>query len=989
MDFKITSSKNLKFELFFNKINSIFLVLSKKPSLCILCTTNGVKIFLEINRNKKKNYKFFNHGMIIKQKFLICYFITNSNIFSEKIFFSIESFLFFPYSKFLVFYKYKNNGIVKKKIFSRLENTAYLIIPIPKIEKIDEQLMILSKGKLLLINYTIKIQFSLIFPLKKIRKKYFQPLVISSCFFITRKKIIFFFSTREGDIFKLSIENLSKPFHRKNRLKIHYFDTLTWDLKNIGVMSNGFFYGVLKSGKILIYRFINLKNEVKIQNGYFSPNFFPKNLIIVDQLCLISKITSIIDESILNKFSKSSLFFCGTKNQSSIRLLEKISTVISIFTKPLNHKPVGLYVTEVRKNYLYLFVSFRFSTISFLFEKKIEEFNQLRITADSVTISIIYSRFLDSIIQITPKSIKLIKNNQKDKKICQWITNSKVLIRRSIQNSQEEPYILVLLSSNKIILIEITKNDYFLELKCWSLENFEKNSLILNCYISSKNQDFKFLFLGTKKERTIRIYKILPDLSTILIGIQLLDWAPESIFIFKDKKVVFFLITLNNGTLLKTTFCSKKNKLKFLQFLNISKNPLYFPDNFSPINSIIFGDKVWKIVNEWTKSFNVQLICEKTVNFLESFGNFLIVLIEKELKILLHQNKPRISLNNFGYNYSFTVTDSCLVRGSNVKIILTINNDNLSSAIDHEMNLFFSVNQRNLRSISSGYHKKNFSSCISIIEFVKNTDLKKCHIITQNGFFLIKTSSGNFFLNSITKKKSSIGRKHIFLVSRIFKTGYFPNIGVISLMDEKSNQNISILSILLKNCIKFGSEIGGKYRKRLKLNFLFEEIIAYQNLNGQNNFLSSFLVGSRFIFWKENEIKIIEITKENFKTIQIINLSYLNFKNLKVSGNKIYLLEIFRGMKSFHFKNKGKLIIGTNLLDNFFISDIFIFNPLKILSLDLFKNLFLYTVNKLKSNCLSKNEKEKLKISLFLKFKDLEKFKSNIIFENIQKIKSL
>jgi hypothetical protein len=93
-------------------------------------------------------------------------------------------------------------------------------------------------------------------------------------------------------------------------------------------------------------------------------------------------------------------------------------------------------------------------------------------------------------------------------------------------------------------------------------------------------------------------------------------------------------------------------------------------------------------------------------------------------------------------------------------------------------------------------------------------------------------------------------------------------------MDEKSNQNISIMSILLKNCIKFGSEIGGKYRKRLKLNFLFEEIIAYQNLNVHNNFLSSFLVGSRFIFWKENEIKIIEITKENFKTIQIINLSY-------------------------------------------------------------------------------------------------------------------
>jgi hypothetical protein len=98
------------------------------------------------------------------------------------------------------------------------------------------------------------------------------------------------------------------------------------------------------------------------------------------------------------------------------------------------------------------------------------------------------------------------------------------------------------------------------------------------------------------------------------------------------------------------------------------------------------------------------------------------------------------------------------------------------------------------------YTKEIIEKIIKLVSLLgthieENTDLKKCHVITQNGFFLIKTSSGNFFLNSITKKKSSIGGKHIFLVSRIFKTGYFANIGVISLMDEKFNQNISIMSI--------------------------------------------------------------------------------------------------------------------------------------------------------------------------------------------------
>ena len=170
------------------------------------------------------------------------------------------------------------------------------------------------------------------------------------------------------------------------------------------------------------------------------------------------------------------------------------------------------------------------------------------------------------------------------------------------------------------------------------------------------------------------------------------------------------------------------------------------------------------------------------------------------------------------------------------------------------------------------------------------------------------------------------------------------------------------MSILLKNTYKFSSEIGGGYTKTLKFNFLFEENINYQNSRIPSSFLNTNLLGSRIIVCIETKIKIIEIAKEIFKTIHVINIPCLNIKKIQTIGNKIYYLEIFQGLRTLLFKNKSKVSKGLSLFTTFLFCDFFIFNPMEILSIDIFKNSYVLknNIDKLEYFKKNKNELENL-----------------------------
>jgi len=538
LNFKIISSKNLLSEFPRDKIYSILIAISNPPLICVLGTTGGIKLFLRIGKPRGKGeFRFFNKGTRTIQRLLICYFIINSENISGKLFVSIESIKFLPYSRFLVFYKYKKNGIVKKKIFSRIDKTSYLIIPIPKINTVKEKLIILSKGKLSIIDYHEKNKISEIFPFRKVGGKILQTSIISFCRFKGKSKVIFFFLNKYSDLFILNC--VSSKFIKNYPLKIGYFDSLPGTIKTIKVLPNGFFYACCGTGKILFYRFISIKKK-KNQRGGFIPHFRTKNLILVDELCLIPEISQITHENFLDKYLKRIVFFCGTKRHSSLRLLERVCNIISVFHRSLKYKPVGLYIIEIIDEGVQFFVSFKISTLSFGINKKIEELNHLRIISDLKTISIFYSKFLKGILQVTNKTLRFLKYKHHNKKICQWVPEKDIFILKSVQNIYSKSYIFLFLSNSRIILLEIINSDKFLELKSWNLEKFKTNLFILNFYVSVEKNKSKFLILGIKKERTVRVFHLQSDLSLLLIGIQVLSWSPESIIVLKEKRRVFF-----------------------------------------------------------------------------------------------------------------------------------------------------------------------------------------------------------------------------------------------------------------------------------------------------------------------------------------------------------------------------------------------------------------------------------------------------------------
>ena len=970
LDFKIISSKNLLAEFSLDKSYSIFMVISTESFTCVLSTTGGIKLFLRIGKHKENDkLRFFNKGTKTIQQLLICYYIIYSEDNNKKFFVAIESLKFLPYSRFLVFYKYSKNGSIRKKIFSRIDRSSYLVIPIPTIKEIAEKLIVLSKGKLSIINYRLRNQISDFFPMRVFKKKFLQISIITFCFFKGKSKIIFFFINKEGDLFILNY--FSDKFIGKYPLKVGYFDSLPEKTNSIKVLPNGIFYAKLETGKVLFYRFTSIKN-IENQRMVFIPHIRTKHLILVDELCLITKISSIINGNDLDKYSKQLVFFCSTKNHSSIRLLEKICNIMSIFNRSLKYRPVGLYIIEVIDESVQFFISFKMSTLSFSINKKMEELNYLKIIIDLKTISIVYSKYLKGVLQITNKTIRFLKFNNKHRKICQWITGKDIFIIESVQNVYSKSYIFLLLSSSKIILMEIDKNDKFLELKSWRVEQFEKNHFILNFYFSSEQIKSKFLIIGTKKERMIRIYQLQPDLSIVLIGVQVLTWSPESIMIFKEKKNVFFLLGLNNGILLKLFFCSKKKRIIFLEFLNLSIYPLYFPENFYPLCFFVFSDKVWKVNNNSLKDLNVRLVCNKSFDLFESLGKFMVIIKEKSLMVLFYPRKSKIYLSKSRFYFNFTVTKSCWTIKKDNKFILTVNKDNFSILCDHGMNLFPLIKEKNKGLIKRGFQLKDYGSSISVLEIWKNQNKAFLNNLNLKDLFLLTTSTGHCFFDSIIKKKSSIPDDNIFVITRIFCSDYTHKKGVISPINEYHSQNFSIISLTLKNFSKFSSIIGGKYSQALKLNFLYEHSMNYQSINSKISFLSNFFIGSRLVIFLEKGIVILEIKKENFNIIQFIEIPTLNFKKTYILGNILYFTEGLQELKIFVFSNKEKWCSSICIPSKFSINDFFIFNPVYILTKDMMENFYFFKISKNKFGFLLKKENS-FKINLLLKFNDVIK----------------
>jgi hypothetical protein len=940
-EFKITSSINLAGKFFKNKFQGLFVLLLEKPFFFFLSTTCGLKILIKIGLDKKNNLKFLKKGIKVAQKKLICYFLTNSNNSSDKVFFSIESLVFLPYSRYLVCYKYTKRGKIRKNLFSQIHCTAYFIIPISNSNIPNKSLIILAKGKLTIIDGLRRYQFSESFPLKKFNGKYLQIFLISFCFFKGNSKTIFFFLNKEGDIFTFSLEKFFFNDKKKKAL-LNYFDSLPENPRNIKIFPGGIFYSDTKKEGFFLYRFIRINNSENYKKGFFIFRKKLKNLVLLDKMCHVSNLSSIVEDNITELSLDKLIFFCTTKNNSSLRFLHKIFYLNSIIKKSFISKPLGIFFVKKDIGAIYFFVSFNCSTLSFSFGKNIEEVNQFKILTDCKTVFMKYHESFKTVIQVSIRLLRFIKIGYGYKKICQWIPDENIFILDCIKNEYGKPYLFILLSNYKIVLIELTKNDLLLELKSWFIENFVQNSLLLNCYISNSNNSFKFLIIGSKLERMLRIFKIYQDFSVYLTSVQLLEWSPESISILKKETTIFFFIGLNNGVLLKSVFCSKKGEIKIVDFLNLSPFPLYFPKNFYLSNLFIFGEKVWKIKNNWWIVLKTIVLYNKSLDLVESLGNFLISSLDYKLKIILFTKKKRIKLNGLGFLTQFVVLDSCYLKKFKKKFILTLNRCKPCSLNSHFVNQFFVEINKNLVISFDRYKKQIYSSSIEILRFSENISEYNRKNLKHHKTFIFLNSSGKYFLKTILKKKASRKNKYVFLICKVFENNFFETKGLISPVHEDLNKTGSLMLFSVKNNFKFCSNSGGKYKQSLKLTFLYEKNMNSQILDFKNFFLNKSFFGSRILIGLQKKINLLEIGKDTIKIFKTINFSTLHLVKIQTIGNRIYLLEKFRGLKVFLFTKKTGIFEGINLLDNFLLKDFFILNPRTIILIDIFKNTFVF-----------------------------------------------
>ena len=984
-EFKITSSINLVGKFLKSNFQSLFLIWLKKSSFFLLGTTWGLKIVVKIGKDRKNNLKFLKKGLKITQKKLICYFLANSGNSSDKIFFSIESLIFLPYSRYLVCYRYSNSRKIKKNVFSRINCTSYLIIPILNNTTGTKNIIILSKGKLSIIDCLQKRQLVESFPLKKFNRKYLQIYIISFCFFRGKTKTIYFFLNKEGDVFTFNIDtNLSR--NRKRKVGIKYFDSLSDKSKSIKIFPGGIFFSNLKKGDICLYRFIKMRNSRYDTKGFFVFRRKLKNLVLINEVCLISNISSIVNYNILDLSSNKFLFFCNTKDRSSLRFLHKICNIYSIFKKSFVYKPLGIFIVKESSGIIYFFVSFKFSTLSFSFGKKMEETNQFRILTDCKTILMKYCEHFRMIVQVSPRSLRLIKITREYKKICHWLPSENVFILNSKKNEYGWPYLFVLLSNYKIVLIEFTKNGGLLELKSWSIDKFTRDSLLLNCYISNNSNLFKFLIIGTNRERTLRIFKIFGDFSIILANVQLLEWSPESISIIKKEASVFLCIGLNNGILLRSTLCVKSGKIKIIDFLNLSKFPLYFPDNFSFSYLFIFGEKIWLIKNNRWNVSETKVIYENSFDLIEPMGKFLFVLSDYELKIVLNVKKKTFKLNRLGFFFHFASIDSYSLTKFKKKFILAINKTKTCFFPGDTSNQNLREHEKNLDIMYSTYRQQNCSSNICILAVSENFLGDDLENFRQFDTLDFSDSSGNYFLKTILKKKATGKNRYIFLISKILKNSVFGKKGLISTIQENYNQSASLMLFSSKKNLKFCSNSGGKYIQCIKINFIYEKNLNVHQSNFKNNFLTKILFGNRILINLRKTINLLEIGKDTFNIFYVINFPTIHLVKLKIEGNRIYALEKFRGFKVFVFTKKKKILGGINLLDNFLLEDFFVLNPVTIIVIDVFKNPFVFKLFENDKKKFSQKKWKILNVNLLSKFEGYNTKSRSLIKEIFEKI---
>jgi hypothetical protein len=140
----------------------------------------------------------------------------------------------------------------------------------------------------------------------------------------------------------------------------------------------------------------------------------------------------------------------------------------------------------------------------------------------------------------------------------------------------------------------------------------------------------------------------------------------------------------------------------------------------------------------------------------------------------------------------------------------------------------------------------------------------------------------------------------------------------------------------------------------------------------KNFLLNKSFFGSRILIGLQKKINLLEIGKDTIKIFKTINFSTLHLVKIQTTGNRIYLLEKFMGLKVLVFTKKKSILEAINLLDNFLFKDFFILNPRTIILIDIFKKTFLFKMFGDYKKYILRKKWDASQIRLFSKLKGLK-----------------
>ena len=944
--FIITSQRNVCNKTSLSQKNILLSALNKKFLIQMSCALEKIKFCCAIKTNKNNQSYFLKKGLEIKNNSSICYSIINIEFGSENMFATLETNYNRPYDKFLIFYEISfASNTIKRRVISKVSNTSYLLISVGNFLE-NDSIIVCSENSLTLIKPR-RLKFKTIFiPRRYGSRKNIAEFVSCYGLYCGRKELFCIFANQSGDLFEISWNLTNTKKCEEEALMINYLDSIHAPVSSLAVLSNGFLFLSMKNGNHLYFQFLMMPINTSFQNHYFfMPSYYKKNLKLIDELCSFSPIITMDLTDFTKKKNSQMLLLCGTNSRSTVRILEQSCELNLLGFMQIRYFPTGLSVLKGRNKFLIVVANFNLTTV-FTFKKNFEENMANSLISDQETLVVDYIQIRKGLLQITSKKIRFIQSICQKKKIIEWKPCDQIYIINSALFQTKIIHLLIILSNKHCVLLSFTTDFQFVELQTIELMNQNLYSLFGTSFTSNTIEKWDFLVLLSKEEKSYRIYSIDERNFMILNGIYLLPSCPRSANLFIRKKLIYLIISLQNGVLVEGKFNQKNGRVENQKIRTVDKFPFFISTKNCLDGIIIFGSKIWFLPIDQYRTNNINCIQNEPADYVEVLDNFFFVVRKKTLRLLIKKKNSILFTKCYKYRLPFTPKSFCYVNPEPKTILLALfYNEKSFDFFKHNFGFDKTLKQINHNLTNSlKFIPENITGFCMMSFLAGKTSFRSEEFFLDN--VIIRGSHGNKRITSICSSKCRINCKNILMISMINSRNSFFNNEPIIIIDEQTCSSHSIGIFSLQKKVVYWSNAGGRLSFSHKIVFLFE---TYKKAAYRKNSISSFknlLFGQRYLLYFDNLLLILEMQKNAIKTIFKLRCTAEKISDIDISRNCLIVTDSNNGFKYFRFyHHRQNAILIVENLQNSGIIGCKILDPLTFFIFDKIGNMIFYRIN--------------------------------------------